>query len=244
MLSPSIKRANAGTVLSVSSSMNQALKLRLLSAFVLAPLVLAGVYVGGWIYVALIALMGLILMSEWANMVEKRAPWMVLGVFYVALSVWALWALRQDPQFGRLTIFWLLAVVWGADTGGYAFGKNIGGPKLAPRISPNKTWSGFLGGTLLAALAGWGVVSYFRPEVALNDAGLSVVLLGAALAVVSQIGDLLESSVKRRFDVKDSGTIIPGHGGVFDRVDGLVAAAIALAFVNLSLQETVLAWLL
>ena len=241
---PNIKHANAGTVLSVSSSFKQTLKLRLLSAFVLAPLVLAAVYMGDWLYIALIGLMGLILVSEWANMVERRTPWMIWGTVYIALAVWSLWALRQDPEMGRLTIFWLLAVVWGADTGGYAFGITFGGPKLAPRISPNKTWSGFLGGTLTAALAGWGVVSYFRPEVALNGAGLSVLLIGAALAVVSQMGDLLESSVKRRFDVKDSGNIIPGHGGVFDRVDGLVAAAIALAFVTLSLHETVLAWLL
>lgn len=241
---PNIKRANAGTGLLVSSSFKQTLKLRLLSAFVLAPLVLAAVYVGEWIYIGLIGLMGLILVSEWANMVERRAPWMVTGVIYIALAVWSLWHLRTDAEMGRLTIFWLLAVVWGADTGGYAFGITFGGPKLAPKISPNKTWSGFLGGTLTAALAGWGVVSYFRPEVGLNDAGAFVALIGAALAVVSQIGDLLESSVKRRFDVKDSGNIIPGHGGVFDRVDGLVAAAIALAVVTVSLHENVLAWLL
>jgi len=187
--------------------------------------------------------MGLILASEWANMVGRRPAWMALGVLYVAVSIWALWRLRLDPEWGQMTVFWLLVVVWGADTGGYVFGMSLRGPKLAPSISPNKTWSGFFGGTLLGALAGWGMVSYFRPEVALEMAAFKIIAFSAAMAVVSQVGDLLESWVKRRFDVKDSGSIIPGHGGLFDRVDGLVATAIALALINIVLQGNVLVWL-
>ncbi|MCW8915823.1 MAG: phosphatidate cytidylyltransferase [Magnetovibrio sp.] len=227
----------------MSDSFKKSLMMRLGSAFVLGPLVLAAVYFGAGFYHAVIAIMGLVLIFEWSNMVGRRPLWLALGAVYVVFSVWALWHLRLDPEWGALIVFWLLAVVWGADTGGYVFGKSIGGPKLAPNISPNKTWSGFVGGMMTSAVAGWGVVSYFRPEVGLNDIGLSVVIASALLSVVSQIGDLMESSVKRRFDVKDSGNIIPGHGGVFDRVDGLVASAIALAAVNIVLQENLLAWL-
>jgi len=227
----------------VSEIFYKPLVLRILSALVLAPMVLAAVHFGGLFYHLLIGAMGLALIWEWSNMVERRPTWMVLGVVYVALSVWALWHLRLDPQWGQMTVFWLLVVVWGADTGGYVFGMSLRGPKLAPSISPNKTWSGFVGGTLLGALGGWGVVSYFRPEVALEMAALNIIAFSAALAVVSQVGDLLESWVKRRFDVKDSGNIIPGHGGLFDRVDGLVATAIALALINIAMQGNVLVWL-
>lgn len=211
---------------------------RIVSAAVLAPVVLALVYTGGWPFNALVALMALILASEWSNMVGKRPAWLGLGVVYIAFACWALWRLRLDPEWGRMSLFWLLAVVWGADTGGYFFGRAFGGPKLAPAISPNKTWSGFLGGTLAAALGGWAVVAYMK-----GDAGLEIVLYSAALGVVSQLGDLFESWIKRRFGVKDSGSIIPGHGGLFDRVDGLVAAALIAALLNVSFKENLLAWL-
>lgn len=238
----SISRVTVGTVRSVSevkntSSMNS-LGPRLASAAVLAPAVLALVYFGGWPFNALIGLIVLILASEWTRMVDRRPPWMALGVVYIGLSCWALWKLRIDPEWGRVTLFWLLAVVWGADTGGFFFGMSIGGPKLAPAISPKKTWSGFLGGTFIAALGGWAVVAYMK-----GDAGLEIALYSAAIAVVSQVGDLFESWIKRRFDVKDSGTIIPGHGGLFDRVDGLVAAAIVAVLVNISVGDNLLAWL-
>ena len=218
------------------------LRLRIISALVLAPLVLGAVYWGGWPFNVLIGLMVLILTSEWARMVGKRPGWMLLGLLYITFSCWAIWRLRMDPEWGRLMMFWLLAVVWGADTGGFVFGLNLGGPKLATRISPNKTWSGFLGGTLTSAVCGWGVVSYAlnTPD---HQIGWRIAALSAAIAVISQAGDLFESWIKRRFDVKDSGTIIPGHGGLFDRVDGLVAAALVTAFISLSAEGNVLIWL-
>lgn len=211
---------------------------RLVSAFVLAPVVLGLVYLGGWPYVALLGLMILILASEWGRMVGQRPVWLLMGVLYIAMTCWALWRLRLDPEWGRMTLFWLLAVVWGADTGGYVFGMTLKGPKLAPAISPNKTWSGFLGGTLVSALGGWAVVSYMK-----GDAGLEIALFSAAIGVSSQAGDLFESWIKRRFGVKDSGSIIPGHGGLFDRVDGLVAAALVSALVNLNERGNLLIWL-
>lgn len=211
---------------------------RIVSAVVLAPAVLALVYFGGWPFTALVGLVAVVLSSEWARMIGKRPAWLALGVVYIALTCWALWRLRMDPEWGRMTLFWLLAVVWGADTGGYVFGSTLKGPKLAPAISPNKTWSGFLGGTLIAALGGWLVVSYIK-----GQAGFEVALFSAAIGVVSQMGDLFESWIKRRFGVKDSGAIIPGHGGLFDRVDGLVAAALAAALINFGFKSNVLVWL-
>ncbi len=125
---------------------------------------------------------------------------------------------------GAWILTWLFAVVWATDIGGYAVGKSLGGPKLAPAISPGKTWAGFFGGTLLAAA----VAAAFAP---LAQDPLRLAALGVGVSVASQLGDLLESAVKRRFEVKDSGCIIPGHGGVFDRLDGLLVAAVLVAAV-------------
>lgn len=234
-MGPSVPEHNTTSSLS-------ALGPRILSAAVLAPVVLGVVYYGGWPYNALVGLTALVLAVEWARMVGRRVPWMAFGVLYIALSCWALWRLRLDPEWGRMSLFWLLAVVWGADTGGYIFGMWLRGPKLAPKISPKKTWSGFLGGTAVAALAGWGVVAFVR-DGGLDGTGLAVLGFSAVIGVVSQAGDLFESWVKRLFGVKDSGAIIPGHGGLFDRVDGLVAAALVAALVNIALEGNVLAWL-
>lgn len=145
------------------------------------------------------------------------------GLPYIVVPAAALLWIASAPQ-GRLTLLWLLVVVWATDIGGYVVGKLIGGPRLAPRISPGKTWAGFIGATVLAAGAG-AAFAVVAPDTAL----LRLALAGAGLSLVAQGGDLLESAVKRHFAVKDSGTIIPGHGGVFDRLDGLLAAAPLLA---------------
>lgn len=225
-------------LVSDTTSSLSALGPRIISALVLAPLVLGIVYYGGWPFNILIGVLAALLALEWSRMVDRHIGWMAFGVVYIAFSCWALWRLRIDPEWGRVAVFWLLAVVWGADTGGYAFGLTLKGPKLAPKLSPKKTWSGFIGGTLLAAFGGWAVAAYF-----LDGAGWQVAAYSALIGVVSQVGDLFESGVKRRFGVKDSGAIIPGHGGLFDRVDGLVAAAIVAALVNFGPKGNVLAWL-
>lgn len=118
------------------------------------------------------------------------------------------------------TMFWFLAVVWMTDTGAYACGRLIGGPKLAPAISPNKTWSGAVGGLLIGTGSGLALLKVLHIEPAIK---LAVLSLG--ISVLTEIGDLFESGLKRRFNVKDSGGLIPGHGGVMDRFDGLWAAA-------------------
>ena len=148
---------------------------------------------------------------------------MALGGLYIAVPCWALLQLRAD---GAATLFWLWAVVWSADTGAFVFGRLIGGAKLAPVISPNKTWAGLLGGIGTAAMAGAATALILGFDGVLALAGWS-----AAVGAVSQAGDLVESWVKRHFGVKDTGTILPGHGGLFDRVDGLLAAAVTVVVV-------------
>jgi phosphatidate cytidylyltransferase len=148
--------------------------------------------------------------------------WAFAGVPYVALPVVALVSLRADPAYGLTAIIWLLVVVWSADTAAYAAGRGIGGPKLAPSVSPNKTWAGLggaAGGAALAGgLAGWAAgLPWLAP----------VIAIAALIGVIEQMGDLFESLLKRQHGVKDSGALIPGHGGMLDRVDGLVAAALA-----------------
>ncbi len=155
---------------------------------------------------------------------ETTTAWAPWGVFYAAVPCIALDSLRGGP-LGLWVILFLFAVVWSTDIAAYFTGRALGGPKLWPAVSPKKTWSGALGGLAAAVVAGV-AVAHFAGAPRL----LPVAAVAAVLSVASQAGDLLESSLKRKFGVKDSGTIIPGHGGLLDRVDGLVAAA-ALAIL-------------
>lgn len=251
------------------------LQLRVISAVVLAALVLGVTWLGGLAFRGLMALMALAIFYEWSMLAAKTGgiglKWgaaALLGIAMLALvlgfsaeTVWlalaiglalvfafglvagggretavsfayagasgaSLALLRGSDTSGLLAILYLFAVVWATDIFAYFAGRAIGGPKLAPSISPGKTWSGAVGGTIAGVAAG---------AIFATAAGLPhVVALAAAalfLSIVSQIGDLFESAVKRRHGAKDSGTLIPGHGGVMDRVDGLVAAAIALYLV-------------
>ncbi len=199
---------------------------RVISAFVLAPVVLATVYAGSPFFEALVGAAALILAYEWNRLCGGRMGWLIAGAFYIGLPCWALLLIRADPAHGRETLFWLLAVVWASDTGAYAFGRLIGGPKLAPVISPNKTWAGLAGGISMAAVIGVGSAFILDHTAILALAGWSA-LTGA----VSQAGDLVESWVKRHFGVKDTGNLIPGHGGLLDRVDGLLVAALGVAAI-------------
>lgn len=159
---------------------------------------------------------------------EPGGPaWRYLGVLYVSLPPIAFVVLRQDPHFGIAAILLVMLMVWAADTLAYFAGRIIGGPKLAPRISPKKTWAGMGGAMAGSAVAALGV------GLAMGLPGLwMLVLVAAILAVVEQAGDLFKSAMKRRYGVKDSGRLIPGHGGVIDRVDGLVAVATAAALIG------------
>ncbi len=164
-----------------------------------------------------------------ARLRGRTAPdWIAFGPVYIGVPVVCLIWLRGEDNAGLVAILWLLASVWATDTGAYFAGRLIGGPKLAPRFSPNKTWAGLFGAMASAALVGW-AAGRLVPE---GPASGTLALCGAVLAVVAQGGDLLESAVKRRFGAKDSGTLIPGHGGLFDRVDGLLTAAVAFALLQ------------
>ncbi len=149
--------------------------------------------------------------------------WFGLGVVYVGGSVLAFQWLR-DLEAGRQVIFWLIFVVWATDIGAYAVGRALKGPKLWPAISPNKTWAGALGG-LLAAV---GVGLAFALATRTGPLGL-IALASAGASLAAQVGDFFESFVKRRFHRKDSSALIPGHGGLLDRVDGLVGGTLAVA---------------
>jgi len=154
----------------------------------------------------------------------KRGPqfWSGAGVLYAGAIMASPVLLRASPAYGLSAILWLFAVVWGADIMAYFGGRLIGGPKLWPRVSPGKTWSGALVGALSGGILGAIVVLLTAP----SGARLAPILaLGLAAAVIEELGDLFESGIKRRFDVKDSSHLIPGHGGLMDRLDGFVAAA-------------------
>lgn len=163
--------------------------------------------------------------------------WIAAGAVYIGLPCMALVWLRAGASGGPL-ILWLLLTVCATDIGAFFAGRLIGGPKLAPRLSPKKTWAGLGGGALSAAVVGMLTAAFD------SDAppGMVLAIAGAILAVVAQGGDLGESWVKRRFGVKDASQLIPGHGGLFDRVDGLLAAALALAFWQWAAGNAALAW--
>jgi phosphatidate cytidylyltransferase len=161
---------------------------------------------------------------------------LAFGIPYVVFGSIALLWVRGVDEDGLGLLIYLLFAVWATDIGAYAAGRTIGGPKLAPRISPKKTWSGLIGGMISAALFGAGVALAFGAE----RPGFAA-LLAAVLAVISQAGDLFESGIKRHFDVKDSGRLIPGHGGLLDRVDGLIVAAPVFALFHAFLGKP-LAW--
>ena len=158
--------------------------------------------------------------------VQRRSAWGALGLGYAILPFLTMSDLRSDDMQGLILILILFAVVWGTDIFAYFFGRTLGGPKLAPRISPKKTWSGFFGGLVggvaLSTAVVW-IAGYLPNHL--------FMMLMVLLSLSTQIGDLMESWLKRYFDVKDSGAIIPGHGGILDRIDGLIFAGAILWLV-------------
>lgn len=163
--------------------------------------------------------------------------WLAAGVPYVGIGCIALIGLRGDGAAGLANVLFLVAIVWASDIGAYAAGRIGGGPKLAPRISPSKTWAGALGGLAAAVLAAYAVARSLGPA-----DPLAVAAVAALLGTASQAGDLLESWIKRRCNVKDSSHLIPGHGGLLDRVDGLLAAAPVAGLLALALGPGVHLW--
>jgi phosphatidate cytidylyltransferase len=180
--------------------------------------------------VGLICLVGLALARG-----GRDRLWAVAGFFYSAVISLVPPAVRDDPENGLVGLFWMFAVVWATDIAAYFTGRRLGGPKLWPQVSPKKTWSGFLGGLIAGTLGGLVVVTLLaRSGESLPTGWAPVLLASAAASVASQLGDLGESALKRRFDVKDSGHLIPGHGGAMDRLDGFFAVAAGVGAVLLA----------
>jgi phosphatidate cytidylyltransferase len=200
------------------------LRVRAASAVVLAGFAVGVMWLGGVAWAVSIVGLGALMAVEWADMCGHGAVRRLSGLLYVGPAVVSLIWLRAGAHgFGRLVF--LAAIVWAGDIGAYLVGRLVGGPRLAPRISPGKTWSGALGGTACAVLAGLAAAPVHTQAVG---------LVALVLSLAAQLGDLLESALKRYFGVKDSGTIIPGHGGLLDRLDGVLTAAPAAVLLSLA----------
>lgn len=192
----------------------------------MVPLALLAIWIGGALYDGLILGAAAGLAMEWGGLCRGGPAChrrVAGGVAWIALAAAAALWLRADPLVGRANIGFLVVVVWASDIGAYLTGRALGGPKLAPAISPGKTWAGAAGGLVGAALLGVGIAAVHGlrhpgPPCLARAAGLAV-----AVAVVGQAGDLAESWAKRRLGVKDSGRLIPGHGGLLDRMDAALA---------------------
>jgi len=165
--------------------------------------------------------------------------WLAFGLLYIGVAGIALIYLRGDAAAGRVNVLFLFLVVWASDIGAYLAGRRFGGPKLAPAVSPNKTWSGALGG--LVASAGVGMLAAASMEPGSLPVG-RVLLVSLILGAISQAGDLFESWLKRRFQVKDSSALIPGHGGLLDRLDGVLSAAPVAALLGIWLGPGAPLW--
>lgn len=252
------------------------LQLRVLSGLAMVAVALGALWLGGLAFWALVSLLAILMMVEWAAM-AKASRWQIglgallvaalmavalsltdpvdlaafedrlvaqivdltglaaillavisfrarlgAGILYAVFPAAALILLREQPGQGMALALWTLVIVWATDIGAYFAGRAIGGPKLAPKLSPNKTWAGLFGGMAAALIIGAGIAwATALPFVCW--------VAGAPLAVVAQMGDLFESWLKRRSGVKDSGRLLPGHGGVLDRLDGVVPVAVLVA---------------
>ncbi len=274
---------NGRTESRVSDGAASNLTLRVISAAVLAPAVLACTYAGGWIFFVLCAAAAGVVLWEWTSLVagsgdpriltpglaallagmllvgldlptaalgmiaigtvlaglaaaawpgvppdRPTVAWGAGGVVYAGAMLLGPALLRRDPEWGLAALLFLFATVWTTDIFAYFCGRAIGGPLLWPRISPKKTWSGALGGLIGGVAAGVGV-AYASGVGRLGIVGV----MGLLLSVLAQAGDLFESAVKRRFGAKDASHLIPGHGGLMDRLDGFLVAAVAALLIGL-----------
>lgn len=237
------------------------LGLRVASAIVMVAVAGTALWLGGWAWDALVLAAALGVLWEWWGLVRgfasgamERTVWLIGGLAYIAIGGGFLLLLRYDFE-GAGRVLLILSGVVGTDVGAYFAGRAIGGPKIAPSISPSKTWAGLFGGMLGASMAvaliatAWdaGLCGQFYPRASKfgfdgpcsgymlmyppGDLLLWSVTSGSIVAVVAQLGDFFESWMKRRAGVKDSGSLIPGHGGVFDRVDGMLAVCFVVAIM-------------
>ena len=199
-----------------------ALPLRIFSAICLVAIIAISFWLGTTAMLVLIAVTAIILMFEWLHITKpfNKLLSIVTGIIYISTACISLFMLYINYNNALL---YLLVVIAATDVGAYFSGKIIGGAKLLPKISPNKTWAGLIGGMACAAITSYLLKDY----VAYPSNTINALILGATLAFIAQSGDYFESWLKRKSGVKDSGNILPGHGGLFDRMDGILPAAIA-----------------
>ena len=282
------REGHSGGLAGSAESASRNLAVRIVSSAILAPIVIAVAYLGGWLFLILCLLAAGGILWEWTRLARGRsdlgilAPgmaalvtagamagmdldWAAAGVVLAGALVAAVvtgarssglhsawsgaWAaggviyagaaflgpalLRRDGQFGFVACLFLAATVWSTDILAYCFGRTIGGPLLWPGVSPKKTWSGALGG-LAGGVAGGALVAYASGTGRI----VPVALIALALSALAQAGDLLESAIKRRFGAKDASQLIPGHGGLMDRLDGFLVAALAALVIGIIRQGT------
>ena len=204
------------------------LVVRSVTGVALVAAALLAAYQGGNILALLVAAAATIMFYEWTRIVRGwGAAWYVSGFFYALLPALALLWIRERDASGFALLIWTFVVTWATDIGAYFAGRRFGRRKLAPTISPNKTVEGLVGGVIAAALFG-GLWAWS------NGLGHSLFFLAPIFAILAQGGDLFESGMKRRAGVKDSGNFLPGHGGLLDRLDGLVPVAVLTAAVQMA----------
>lgn len=220
------------------------LGVRVLSAVVMATAAGLALWLGGTAWIVFVSAIALGVLWEWRALVSeferspiKRGLWYVGGCAYVGTSA-AVLVLMRDGYHGAQLVLALVATVIAIDVGAYFAGRTFGGPKIAPAISPSKTWAGLIGGAIGATL----VVYLAEKQTGAIGTPLLIVMLGAIAAIIAQVGDFFESWMKRRAGVKDSGKLIPGHGGLLDRVDGLLAVCFVIGLLFLGQIAAFIAW--
>lgn len=209
------------------------LRTRIVSSAAFAVPALLCLWVGGVAFSSLVILMAVIMVQEWENLTEQRSETTrISGYAYVIIPCACLLWMRDicvpsDVSLGLKIVLALIAVISATDIGAYFAGRKFGHNKLAPSISPNKTWEGLIGGVVAATITG----TLFAPYINVHQSVTLAICVSPLIAIVAQIGDLFKSWMKRRAGVKDSGTILPGHGGLLDRLDGYMFTAPILALI-------------
>jgi len=232
-----IKNSLIGTIANIFMALSQVLnkiisqvhfldpkdntKQRIVTSLVLFPIAIYAIFFSQSLFNLLFVAIAILMSWEWGNITKTaqdkdKKKWQIIGFFYILIPVYSVIQIRTiDVDI----LFWMFAIIWTTDIFAFFSGKTFGGPKLAPSISPNKTWSGLAGGIISSVVIGLVCSSLFK------GSPIFFMIASMSLSILEQISDLIESKIKRIFGVKDSGNVIPGHGGVLDRLDGIVLVA-------------------
>lgn len=197
-------------------------KQRVVTALILIPIALYAIFYSKDFFLFLAIAIAIAMTAEWLDMTRnqvEQTKWRLIGLFYILIPIYAVIKIRL---YDADILFWMFAIIWATDIFAFFAGRTLGGAKLAPGISPNKTWSGLAGGVIASIVIGFMSSFMFAGGV------LFFVFISAFLSIIEQVSDLMESKFKRIFGVKDSGNLIPGHGGVLDRLDGMMLVAPAV----------------